>query len=377
MFSLPLGEIALYILLALSLTVGIVLFMAHRENRALLQRMERMPTREHWTPPTRLAEHLMRVGSQERSLAARNNYLTALDYCEQQLIANGFAVRREPFTHRGVHSRSVHPLWKFRLFPWAWGSVPGVNLLATRSANTPDSGLPPLLLVAHLDTVTRSPGADDNASGVAVLLEVGNRIAEGNRVSRDITILLVDHEEIGLLGSRAYARKHAHALHDTQPQIVVLESVGFYDDRENSQEVPCLMRMSARQQADTIAARNNRGDFLLVGYRQQSQGLAQQFAAMAETQGLTTLQFRDPRRHDQALSWLWNLWPPIGKFNRSDHKPFWDLGGEAIVVNDSVRWRGSPYHQPNDLPEHLDYERLDIVANVVLTLTQQEDPSQI
>lgn len=107
--------------------------------------------------------------------------------------------------------------------------VPGqVNVIATYAGTAPTA--PPLLICAHYDHLgildgAIHPGADDNASGVAVLLGVARTIAAGHRVARPITFLFTGGEELGLFGSRAYAAAPQRPLAELRA-VVNLDMVG-------------------------------------------------------------------------------------------------------------------------------------------------------
>lgn len=211
---------------AVSITVLVILAQAFMDEKNLKRKLSSWGQDPEWSPgrtesagQRRIAEHVCAIACRERSTKARENYSVALTYCEDRLRETGFSTCRVPFTYRGMFYRAATPLWKFRLFPYTFGTLKGVNLLAVRepdsaevrSNDTAENGKrngeeeatmePPLLYVAHLDAVVGSPGADDNASSVAVLL----RLAENRRqqnLHRTVMILLVDFEEIGLMGSK-------------------------------------------------------------------------------------------------------------------------------------------------------------------------------
>ncbi len=94
----------------------------------------------------------------------------------------------------------------------------GINILATIPATVPASaeGLP-VIVGAHFDTVAGSPGANDNASGTAVVLAVARALADTPCRARAVTVILFDQEEVGLFGSSAYAQTRApaqvHSVH--------------------------------------------------------------------------------------------------------------------------------------------------------------------
>lgn len=350
---------------AVTITATIVVVTAVHTDRKLDKSMAHLTPNPAWKPETPIARTVTELTAHgERSTKNREAYRTALHHCANTLTGYGFTVTEEPFTHTGVHFGDVHPLWKFRLFPWRKGKLNGVNLVAVKPAV--NQTLPPLILVAHLDTVTGSPGADDNTSGVATILRVAEHL-ENTTPHRTVYCVLLDHEEVGLVGAKRFTRRHRELV--SAADIIVLESVGYYDNTPNSQQFPWNVRISLPHATrERLHATHNTADFLAVGYRTHTKQLAEAVETHLESFNVPTIPFWDPRSHTKpALSALYSLWPPLGKFGRSDHKPMWDIGANAIVLNDTVRWRGSPYHRKQDLPEFLDYTKLE---NTALALTR-------
>ena len=107
------------------------------------------------------------------------------------------------------------------------------NVIATTTHESPES---PLILAAHYDTVSGSPGADDNASALAVLLEVAHQL-KGTRFKRPVQFIAFCLEEENLHGSRAFVAQSK----TTTPLIqgaIVLECVGYARQEEDSQKIP-------------------------------------------------------------------------------------------------------------------------------------------
>jgi len=215
------------------------------------------------------------------------------------------------------------------------------NLIATRRG----SRLPEqrLLVVAHYDTVANSPGADDNASGVAVLLELAE-LFKAVACERTLQFVAVNLEEragdgdpgsLSLRGSRALAAK-ARAEGWQIDGVVVLESVA-YAGAEVVQTAP----------AGVPVAIPPVGDFIAVVGNQASAGLVEGFVASAA-------------RHGLPLPCLPLVVPGNGELlpdtRRSDHAPFWDQGYPAIMLTDTTNFRSPHYHQPSDTLETLNLE---------------------
>ena len=196
-----------------------------------------------------------------------------------------------------------------------------------------------LLVMAHFDTVSNSPGADDNASGVAVMLELATVFAELS-LEKTIQFVGVNLEEnaaegvrhTGTRGSQALAAYAREQRWDLEA-VVVLESVAFAGESAR-QLVPPGVPMDAP----------DAGDFIAVVGNANSKGLVQEFCQVIE-------------RHGIALPCIPLVVPGNGEMvadtRRSDHAPFWDHGYHAIMLTDTTNFRNPHYHQPSDTLETL------------------------
>ncbi|MGN9914674.1 M20/M25/M40 family metallo-hydrolase [Phytohabitans sp. LJ34] len=259
-------------------------------------------------------------------------------YVTDQLEAAGWSVRRRPFDD----------------------GVAGVNLIT--------GGGPARFLVgAHLDTVPGSPGADDNASGVAGLLELARIVPP----RPDITLAVFDQEETGLHGSRALAHELAAAGREPGG-VIVFECIGYTATTPASQHLPPGLGLLYRGQIKRMRAREHRGEWTIILYRATARGLAAAFGgALSQAAGRHAVMLaRDPVDLPVIGRHLGRVAPLVRDFARSDHRPFWDLGMPAIQVTDTANFRNPHYHQPTDTPETLDYQRIaDIVAATAAVVT--------
>jgi len=305
----------------------------------------------------RLREHVTALAEPRNRVTAAEGMHRAEAYVSQLLRDSGWRVQRQPFAFTNVAGvpdfrveGDPHPRVVF-------DHIAGANVLATRSGLS--SG-PPVVVCAHLDTVTDSPGADDNGSGVAVLLALAELLAPVTP-ERDIVLGFLDMEEIGCFGARALA---AELRWRSLTGCIVLESVGYVDRAPGSQSMPPLIGMVYPAQIRRIRRRGRRGDWTLVVYRASSAQLARAWAQpLAQLEGRDAVVLtRDPvdlpvvgaalRRRD---SWA-------GEFARGDHAEFWAVGLPAIQVTDTANFRNPHYHQPSDTPDTLDYRRVRAVA---------------
>lgn len=211
------------------------------------------------------------------------------------------------------------------------------NLILNIAANTPKLRSQ-IIIGAHYDTVAACVGADDNGTGVAVLLELAEYFS-ANPIKYPIQLIAFDMEEYGLNGSVAYAKK----LKDEKQKLrlmISLEMLGYCDRSPNSQHYP----------AGLDKFYPNTGDFIgLIG-------------SIPTIPDLIHLQ-----HHIKSIvpcEWLPAGWRglAIPDTRRSDHAPFWDAGYKALMVTDTANMRNPHYHKSSDRLETLDLEFLTNVC---------------
>jgi Zn-dependent M28 family amino/carboxypeptidase len=218
------------------------------------------------------------------------------------------------------------------------------SLLPTRRARADGDGvLPPLILAAHYDTVEGSPGADDNASAVAVLLETARRLRDTDR-SREVQCVGFCLEEEGLLGSRAYAAELTSAGRAIAGAIV-LECVGYASEQDGSQAFP----------PGTPVAVPTVGNFLAIVGNDASASLA---ASVARAAGphVPVVPLVIPGNGER-----------LPDTRRSDHAAFWDRDFPAVMLTDTANFRNPNYHRPTDTLDTLNLGFLARVADAVFS----------
>ncbi|MFJ8648803.1 M28 family peptidase [Streptomyces sp. NPDC093546] len=280
-------------------------------------------------------------------------------YAARELAAAGWRTERQPFDVRcrlGSTDRRGHqalPL-EFRLHR----RLAGANLLA-RLPGAPCRGT--VVVGAHLDTVEASPGADDNASGVAALLEAA-RLLAGLPQPPPVTLAVLDMEELGLIGARYAARRLRRGRRAVG--MICLESVGFFTDEPGSQLMPLGFEAAFPDVAAEVRAGGLRGDFTLVVHRRATDAAARLWclAAGAGRTPLACVTLRDPRPLGPLGALAGVVVPPLAHLDRSDHAAFWNVGIPALMLTSTANFRNSHYHQPTDTPDTLDYPRLAAVA---------------
>lgn len=312
--------------------------------------------------PGRLADHVAWLA---RSPRGRRHHPQAMaeaeEYVTSHLAEAGWTVTRAPFERRwmpGVTDRGGPPsvILRRRLH----ARVRGVNLLAQLPAAPP---APHVVIIAHLDSVACSPGADDNASGVAALLECGRLLASLPSPPA-VSLAVTDMEELGKAGSRALASDRGYRR--ATRAVICLESVGVYMDEPGTQRVGAL-GLIFRDVGQRIRERECRGDFALALCRTSSRAAAMALAdaAAALDAPLPVLVARDPRPDGWRGQLLTRAAPMLGTLDRSDHAPFWQRGVPAMMITTTALFRNAHYHQPGDLPERLDYPRITALAVAV------------
>jgi Zn-dependent M28 family amino/carboxypeptidase len=193
-----------------------------------------------------------------------------------------------------------------------------------------------IVIGAHYDTVLGTPGADDNASAVAMLLETA-RIMAGLTPDRTLKLVFFVLEEPPVfgtknMGSRIFARQAREKNMDIQAMIS-LEMVGYFSEKKGQQRFPLpLMSLFYSTTPNFIAVVGNFKSKALVD--QVKKGLKTVCSVPVETLAAPSIV------------------PGVGL---SDHASFWKEGYPAIMITDSAFYRNPNYHQPSDTKDTLNY----------------------
>ncbi len=285
--------------------------------------------------------------------------LRAETHVTRELAAAGWWTERQPFEVRwrpGCTDRPGVPLSPLRVR--LHRRLAGTNLLAGLPGA---DGRPTVLVGAHLDTVEGSPGADDNASGIAALLEIA-RLLGGLPRPPAVALMCFDMEELGFIGARVAARALRRERRVTG--MICLESVGCFTTEPGTQLLPPGFGAVFPGVAAAVRADGLRGDFTLVVHRRSSDAAALLWgrAAGAAEPPMPAVTLCDPRP-DGPLGALAGLAvPPVNHLGRSDHAAFWNAGIPAVMLTATANFRNPRYHRPTDIPDTLDYRRLTAVA---------------
>jgi len=206
-----------------------------------------------------------------------------------------------------------------------------------------------IILGAHFDAVPGSPGADDDGTGTAALLEIA-RALKGRSYRRTIRLIYFNLEEIGLNGSAEYVHAHRAEFkngHEKLIGMVSLEMLGYFADAPNSQRSP-IPKIEGVFDPPTV------GDFIGLGTVQAFAPFCRRFdqELRAAAPGLKTV-----------VADFLPIAPP--DFLRSDHAPFMRAGLPAVMLTDTSNFRNPNYHRPTDTIQTIDAARYTLVVQGV------------
>ncbi len=279
--------------------------------------------------PSRLWKHVETLAGEREGERARS---FTRDYISKQLQILGF-------------------------FPELQSFDGGINVFAERKGTDSNAGA--ILVAAHYDTVPNSPGADDNATGVAVVLEVA-RLLGSSATPRTLQVAFFDREEIGLLGSLAFTGSEAR-LKNLQGAIV-LDMIGYACHTPGCQQYP--EGLTAEPFLDAAGVTSpDKGEFIAVVGDAEHPLLLKTFAESRNADLPPVVALPVP------LKGL--LTPDV---LRSDHAPFWYKGIGAVLVTDTANLRSPHYHQSSDTLATIDRPffagSAQIVVNAVAKLLE-------
>jgi hypothetical protein len=229
-------------------------------------------------------------------------------------------------------------------FPNVLGRQPGIT----------DEGAT-IIVDGHYDGVTNTPGADDNASAVAAMLEIA-RVLAPYTFRKSLRYIGFSFEEQGLLGSQAYVNSGIRPWEKVEG-VLNMEMIGYYSEEPNSQELPFGFGQLFPEATQAINANENRGDFITVVGNQTSQPLIDVYLSACDlyVPGLKFIPLTVPGNGQIA--------PDL---RRSDHARFWDAGYQALMLTDGANFRNKNYHTPEDSLGTLDIGFMTRVTRATL-----------
>lgn len=241
-----------------------------------------------------------------------------------------------------------------------FGSWTGKNHIGTKKGTTDDEIV--YICDAHYDSVSSSPGADDNGSGVVGFLEAA-RVLSNFNFKKTIKFIGFDLEESGLIGSIAYV-KDKISPEEEIVGVLNFEMIGYYSDQPNSQTLPNGFNILYPNQVTEIENDSFRGNFIgNFGLENQSDwSLAYDNAASKYVPDLNVITFDVPQN--------WAIIAP--DLGRSDHAPFWQADIPAVMLSGTANFRNPYYHTPNDKVSTLDLIFMsNVVKGAIATLAEE------
>lgn len=212
-----------------------------------------------------------------------------------------------------------------------------------------DPSLPELVVGAHYDSAIGTPGADDNASAVAILIELA-RALRAVRLRRTVRFVFYDTEEMphfatGEMGSQKHA-EHCRRKKRQLMGMVCLESLGYFKPPQPQTKHWSNLILRPLGQ-HVIAVSNLRSIAFLARF--------------------TAALWQGGERRVFALP----LPERVDVIHLSDHRGYWEQGYPALMLTDTAMLRNPNYHRPTDLPKSLDYRRMTTIASALIVAVRQ------
>lgn len=291
---------------------------------------------------------------------SRANLLATQQILFDQLVAQGLTPRFEPI----VFGNNTDA-------PKESENQPYCNIIVDLPGT--DLAHEVLVIGAHFDAVQHSPGADDNGTGVAAILEIA-RILAKEPSRRTVRLCLFNLEELGLIGSIYHVQRMKQAEVDqARPEsaepgesrseeivgMISLDMLGYFTDEPNSQISP-IKPIPGVFEPPTV------GDFLgivgLLGHHAFNQRLADEMTKASPGLKIELVDF---------------LPMPFPDMMRSDHAPFLLAGIPAVMLSDTANFRNPNYHTQSDTIETIDLERFEaVVVALVSAVRAIAEPAQ-
>lgn len=268
----------------------------------------------------RLRRTLVEIVGERNPFSAQGHLAQVESFIEAELGSYGITVESDDFAYRGRTFRNII------------GQIgnPGADSL--------------VILGAHFDAVEGAPGADDNGSGVAVLLEAARVLAQVPLHSR-VLICAFNLEELNMIGSTHLAEKLRTAGTRVEAMIS-LEMVGYVDSQPGGQRYPAGLRWFYP----------DRGDFIgIIGNFKSTSLLRRVAGEMRRVAGLPVETLTVPGKGE--------LIPAV---RLSDHAPFWDAGYPALMITDTAMFRNPHYHTAGDALDTLNVEFMAKVCEGII-----------
>ena len=278
-----------------------------------------MPDEKRMISTENLKGHVERINFDRSPDEGYLGLEQAAQYIEKEFLEIGLDVKEDHFQWQGKSYR---------------------NIVADKAGKTFPNRV--LILSAHFDTVPGSPGADDNASAVSVLLEVARAI-QAVPLKYTVRFIAFSLEEYEFAGSAHYVGSLKKGDEEILG-VICLEMVGFTGPK---QTYPPYINPKYYP---------NVGDFIAIIGNEGSQKLLEKVCQSFKT-------------HLPQLPLEFLLVPGNGEgmeeVRLSDHSTFWDRGAPALMITDTGFLRNPNYHLSSDRIETLNFEFMQKVATAV------------
>jgi hypothetical protein len=266
-----------------------------------------------------LKRHIQTIAAREHNIRRYDELEKAARYIEATLASYGYSVGRQEFLFDDKAVRNI-------------------DVVIEPRADLAD---PQVVVVgAHYDSVAGAPGANDNGSGVAAIIELARLLRDRDGVSeKRIRLVLFVNEEPPYFKSEDMGSLHyARALAERKEKVVAmysLETIGFYSSVPGSQRYPAPFNLIFP----------DRGDFVA-------------FVGTLRSRTLVWEAIRSFRSHT-AFPSIGGVAPAaVPGIDWSDHWSFGQFGFPAMMVTDTAPYRYPHYHQATDTPDKVDVESL-------------------
>ena len=278
-----------------------------------------MPDEKRMISTENLKGHVERINFDRSPDEGYLGLEQAAQYIEKEFLEIGLDVKEDHFQWQGKSYR---------------------NIVADKAGKTFPNRV--LILSAHFDTVPGSPGADDNASAVSVLLEVARAI-QAVPLKYTVRFIAFSLEEYEFAGSAHYVGSLKKGDEEILG-VICLEMVGFTGPKQN---YPPYINPKYYP---------NVGDFIAIIGNERSEQLLEKVCSAFKT--------RVPELPSEFLIVPGNG-EAMEEVRLSDHSTFWDHGFQALMITDTAFLRNPNYHLPSDRVETLDFEFMRKVATGV------------
>ena len=277
----------------------------------------------------RLQGHVERLASDigERSISVPGSLNQAADYIEETLTAFGYSVESQQYRVSDADVR---------------------NLAAERLGVRRPEDI--VVVGAHYDSVYGCPGANDNATGVAAVLELA-RLFANRKMERTVRFLAFVNEEPPFffskdMGSRVYAQR-CRQRRENIAAMLSLETIGYYSNEPGSQRYPFPFGLVYPKTGNFIAFVGN----------MSSRSLVRRCVASFRSQASFPCEGTAAPGYIPGIYW-------------SDHWAFWREGYAAVMVTDTAPFRYPHYHTSLDTPDKVDFGKTARVVTGLATLVQ-------